>query len=199
MSHKFFEYCSEHGIHRQMICPGVAESKLAHLTSMCLSWMHSKNLLGELWVAAIQSACHVINRLPPWPGTESSPFEALYHRKPNVSYFRVFDSVCYVHVSKSNRTKLDPRARQCIFVGYDTHRKGWRCMDPKIKKVTVSRDVVFDEVSSYQFSTNMDRGTADLAFFPSDTTSSERGSNVSPSGEISQQAETAIRKSSRQR
>ena len=75
-------------------------------------------------MAAIQSACHVINRLPPWPGTESSPFEALYHRKPNVSYFQIFGSVCYVHVSKSNRTKLDPRARQCIFIGYDTHRKG---------------------------------------------------------------------------
>ncbi|KAK1353620.1 CCHC-type domain-containing protein [Heracleum sosnowskyi] len=28
-------------------------------------------------------------------------------------------------------------------------RKGWRCMDPKTHKVTTSRDVVFDEVSSY--------------------------------------------------
>ena len=72
-------------------------------------------------------------------------------------------------------------------------------MDPETKKVTVSRDVVFDEVSSYQFSANMDRGTADLALFPSDIASSERGRNVSPSGENTQQAETVIRKSSRQR
>ena len=28
--------------------------------------------------------------LPPWQETESSPFELIYHRKPNVSYFRNF-------------------------------------------------------------------------------------------------------------
>ena len=45
----------------------------------------------------------------------------------------------------------------------------------------------------------MDRGTADLALFLGDTASSERGRKVSPSGENTQQAETVIRKSSRQR
>ncbi|KAG8370120.1 hypothetical protein BUALT_Bualt14G0084400 [Buddleja alternifolia] len=47
------------------------------------------------------------------------------------------------------RTKLDPKAKRCVFVGYDHHRKGWRCMDPENKKFTTSRDVVFDEVSPY--------------------------------------------------
>ena len=45
----------------------------------------------------------------------------------------------------------------------------------------------------------MDRGTTVLALFPSDTAPSERGSNGSSSGENSQQAETAIQESSRQR
>lgn len=72
-----------------MTCPetpqqnGVAERKLAHLTSVCLSWLHAKNLPRELWAAGMQTACYVINRLPPWPGKVSSPFEVLYHRKPN--------------------------------------------------------------------------------------------------------------------
>lgn len=35
-----------------------------------------KNLLRELWAIGMQSACHVINRLPPWPGKASSLFEA---------------------------------------------------------------------------------------------------------------------------
>ncbi|RWR74934.1 Integrase, catalytic core [Cinnamomum micranthum f. kanehirae] len=170
MSDQFLNYCKEHGIQHQMTCPetpqqnGVAERKLAHLTSMCLSWLHTKNLPRELWAAAVQSACHVINRLPAWPGTEPSPFEALYHHKPNVSYFQVFGSDCYVHISKTIRTKLDPRARRCIFVGYDAHRKGWKCMDPETKKVDVSRDVVFDEVSSLQIDTK--RGTIDFSPFP---------------------------------
>ena len=154
LSNDFMEYCKEHGIQRQLTCPetpqqnGVAERKLAHLTSVCLSWMHARSLPRELWASAFQTACHVVNRLPPWPGTESSPFELIYHRKPNVSYFRIFGSICYVHVLKQNRTKLDPKAKKCIFVGYDIHRKGWRCMNLETKMVTVSRDVVFDEISS---------------------------------------------------
>ncbi|XP_040964564.1 uncharacterized protein [Gossypium hirsutum] len=38
---------------------GVAEHKLAHLTLVCLSWLHMKTLPRELWVAAFQVACHV--------------------------------------------------------------------------------------------------------------------------------------------
>ncbi|KAL4347792.1 hypothetical protein GQ457_17G001580 [Hibiscus cannabinus] len=155
MSDDFFHYCSDNGIARQMTCPdtpqqnGVSERKLAHLASMSLSWLHDKHLPREFWAEAMQCACHVINRLPPWPGNEKSPLELLYNMKPNVNYFRVFGSICYVHVPKSNRTKLDPKAKKCIFVGYDPCRKGWRCMDPETKKFVTSRDVVFDEVSSY--------------------------------------------------
>lgn len=66
-----------------------------------------------------------------------------------MNYFRIFGSVCYVHVPKSNRTKLDPKSRKCIFVGYDPCRKGWKCMNPETKNCVTSRDVVFDEVSTY--------------------------------------------------
>ena len=144
-----------------MTCPktpqqnGVSERKLGYLTAMSLSWLHHKNLPRELWAEAIQCACHVINRLPPWPGTEKSPFEILHTVKPNVSYFRVFGSVCYVHVPKSSRTKLDPKARKCVFGGYDPHKKGLRCMDPETKKFVTSRDVVFEEVSLYYATSNI--------------------------------------------
>ncbi|KAA8541518.1 hypothetical protein F0562_022670 [Nyssa sinensis] len=98
-------------------------------------------------------------------------------------------TVCYVHVSKPNRTKLDPRARRCIFVGYDTHKKGWRCMDLETKKVVVSRDVVFDEFSSHQIDANLNRGTADFSPFFGDDASSENGSNTTSSRETIQQDE----------
>ena len=65
-----------------------------------------------------------------------------------MNYFRVFDSICCVHVPRTNRTKLDPKAKKCVFVCYDSYMKDWRCMDQKTNKFTISRDVVFDEVSS---------------------------------------------------
>ncbi|KAJ7951749.1 Retrovirus-related Pol polyprotein from transposon TNT 1-94 [Quillaja saponaria] len=48
-----------------------------------------------------------------------------------------------------------PKAKKCIFVGYDQYRKGWRCMDPMTKKFTTSRDVIFDEISPYYSSSQL--------------------------------------------
>ncbi|KAG6384430.1 hypothetical protein SASPL_155755 [Salvia splendens] len=123
-------------------------------------------------------------------GTEPCPYEILYHHKPNVSLFRVFGSICYVHVLKSNRTKLDPKAKQCIFVGYDTHRKGWRCMDLETKKVVVSRDVVFDEISSDHIGANDKSITTDLLSVCGDAESNDKRSITTSSGENVQQSET---------
>lgn len=54
MSNDFLQFCNRNSILRQMTCPdtpqqnGVAERKLAHLTSVCLSWLHDKILPREL-------------------------------------------------------------------------------------------------------------------------------------------------------
>ncbi|KAM1296015.1 hypothetical protein TB1_015131 [Malus domestica] len=71
---------------------------------------------------------------------------------PTVSYFRVFGGVCYVFVPSHLRSKFDKKAVRCIFVGYDNQRKGWKCCDPTIGMCYTSRDVVFDEASSWWFS-----------------------------------------------
>ncbi|KAK3034348.1 hypothetical protein RJ639_032246 [Escallonia herrerae] len=123
-------------------------ARLGHVDYQLLQQNSSKKLvngaLGRSYSMRMSCDKQVAS---PWPGTQKSPFEILYSEKPNVNYFWVFGSICYVHVPKSNRTKLDPKARKCVFVGYDSYRKGWRCMDPATKKFTISRDVVFDKVS----------------------------------------------------
>ncbi|KAL4378176.1 hypothetical protein GQ457_02G021320 [Hibiscus cannabinus] len=44
---------------------------------------------------------------------------------------------------------MDKKVVRCIFVGYDKQRKGWKCCDPTTGKCYVSRNVVFDEASSW--------------------------------------------------
>lgn len=87
----------------------------------------------------MQSACHVINRVPSRVTNMRTPFELLYNVRPLVAYFRVFGSVCYVHIQDKFRTKMDAKATKCVFVGYDPNRKGWRYMDPETHKVVTSR------------------------------------------------------------
>ena len=65
----------------------------------------------------------------------------------NVSYdhLKVFGCKTFMHVPKDERSKLDVKTRQCIFVGYGQDEFGYRFFDPVEKKLVRSRDVVFFE------------------------------------------------------
>jgi hypothetical protein len=34
---------------------------------------------------------------------------------------------------------------QCVFLGYSTHHKGYKCLDVSSGRVYISRDIFFDE------------------------------------------------------
>ena len=61
----------------------------------------------------------------------------------------IFGCVVYVHLSKQTRTKLDPRAIQCIFLGYGVNHKGYRCFDPIHNRMYTTMDLDFFEQSYY--------------------------------------------------
>jgi hypothetical protein len=67
-------------------------------------------------------------------------------KKPNVSHLIVFGCIAYMHVLDEKRSKLDPKVKKCIFIGYSLKQKGYRCFNPSTRKLQVSRDVVFDEM-----------------------------------------------------
>jgi hypothetical protein len=111
--------------------------------------LHAKNVPGRFWAKCMKIAAHVINRLPQARLDFVSPFQKMWNTKPKVSHFRVFDCVCYVFVPDHLRSKFDKKAIRCIFVGYNSQRKGWRCCDPTTGRCYTSRNVIFDEASSW--------------------------------------------------
>jgi hypothetical protein len=70
-------------------------------------------------------------------------------KKPDVSHLIVFGCIAYVHVPDEKRSKLNPKAEKCIFIGYSLEQKGYRCFNPSIRKLQMSKDVVFDEMFSW--------------------------------------------------
>ncbi|KAJ4718987.1 Retrovirus-related Pol polyprotein from transposon TNT 1-94 [Melia azedarach] len=154
-SNEFSQYLQRCQIRHQLTCPstpqqnGVAERKNRHLAEICRSMLHAKNVPGKFWAECMRTAAHVINRLPQARLRFTSPFEKLWKVKPTVSHFRVFGCICYVFVPDHLRSKFDKKAIRCIFVGYDSQRKGWRCCDPTTGRCYTSRNVVFDEASSW--------------------------------------------------
>ena len=73
-----------------------------------------------------------------------TPFVAFHGKKPDVGHLRSFRGVCYAHIAKDERNKLDVVARRCVLVGYGSEVKGYRLYDPD-RKVFFSRDVRFNE------------------------------------------------------
>jgi hypothetical protein len=65
--------------------------------------------------------------------------------KPNVSYFRVFGSKCYILVKKGRHSKFAPKAVEGVLLGYESNTKAYRVFNKSSGLVEVSSDVVFDE------------------------------------------------------
>ena len=78
-----------------------------------------------------------------------SPHELYFGKKPNLAHLRVFGSIAYVHVPKEKRKKLDATVEKCILVSYLDKQKGYKCYNPRMKEVQVSRNVIFDESASW--------------------------------------------------
>ena len=101
------------------------------------------------WAEAVSTAVYIMNRTPTAAVHDVTPEEKFSSRKPDLSHLKVFGCIAYVHVPDELRTKLDPKAEKCIFIGYSLEQKGYKCYNPVTRQVRVSRDVVFDEMESW--------------------------------------------------
>jgi hypothetical protein len=92
------------------------------------------------------TTCYLANRSPSSMMDNKTPHEVWTSKKTSFEHIRVCGCDSYVHVTKENRSKLDNKAKKCIFMGYKDGVKGYNIWNPKTKKTIYSRDVVFREV-----------------------------------------------------
>jgi hypothetical protein len=152
-------YFHAYGIIHQTSCVdtpqqnGVAERKNRHLLEVARSLMFAMNVPKSFWGDAVLTAAYLINRMPSKVLQFQTPLQSLSktHSLPTLLQIppKVFGCVCYVHIHKQHRSKLDPRAQKCIFLGYSTTQKGYKCYHPPSTKILVSMDVTFLEDQAY--------------------------------------------------
>ena len=147
------EFLEEEGIKHEFSAPytpqqnGVVERKNRTLIDM------ARTMLGEFktpecfWTEAVNTACHAINRVYLHRLLKKTSYELLTGNKPNVSYFRVFGSKCYILVKKGRNSKFAPKAVEGFLLGYDSNTKAYRVFNKSSGLVEVSSDVVFDETN----------------------------------------------------
>ncbi|KAM1763339.1 hypothetical protein ACFX11_002688 [Malus domestica] len=145
-----------HGIVHQTTCPytpqqnGVAERKNRHLLEIVRASLIAAHLPLHYWGEALTSATYIINRLPSCTINFHTPLQALTSQissppTPNLPP-RILGCVAFVHLHSPQRNnKLEPCAIRCVFLGYATTQKGYRCYHPLSKKMFVTQDVIFHE------------------------------------------------------
>lgn len=150
-NNKFLEFCKDEGIIRHFSVKrtpeqnGVAERMNRTLLERARCMRLNADLPKKFWAEAVNTACYLINRSPS-AGIDHKIPEEVWSGKPiNFSVLKVFGCPAYVHIQNPERSKLDPKSKECIFLGYEDGVKGYRLWDPVSKKKVVSRDVVFNE------------------------------------------------------
>jgi hypothetical protein len=123
------EYLEEEGIKHEFSAPytpqqnGVVERKNRTLIDMARTMLGEFKTPERFWSEAVNTACHAINRVYLHRLLKKMSYELLTGNKPNVSYFRVFGSKCYILVKKGRNSKFALKAVEGFLLGYDSNTK----------------------------------------------------------------------------
>ncbi|KAK2997912.1 hypothetical protein RJ639_026101 [Escallonia herrerae] len=128
---------------------GVAERKNCTLMDMVRSMICQSTLPEFLWVEALKTAVHILNRVPS-KSVPKTPFELWAQRKPSLEYFHVWGSLAEAKVYNPHTKKLDPKTISCHFIGYPERSKGFRFYCPShTTRIVENRHAVFFEDAEY--------------------------------------------------
>ena len=81
----------------------------------------NKNIPKKFWAEAVNTLCHIGNRIFFRAGTKKTSYEIWREKKPKVKYFRIFGSKCYILNDMENFGKFDAKSDEGIFLGYSTN------------------------------------------------------------------------------
>jgi hypothetical protein len=124
------------------------ERKSRTLLDMARTMLDEYKTPDRFRAEAINTACYSINQLYLHRILKKTSYELLTGKKPNVSYFRVFGSKCFILVKRGRKSKFAPKAVERFLLGYD--RRAYRVFNKSTGLVEVSCDIVFDETNGSQ-------------------------------------------------
>nr|GEW27302.1 hypothetical protein [Tanacetum cinerariifolium] len=159
----------------------IVERKNQTLVEAARTMLTFANLPLFLWAEATATACFTQNRSIIHKRFDKTPYELMNKRKPNIKFFHVFGSICYLLNDYDDVEKLKVKGGIGVFVGYSKESAAFRIYNKQTRKIHESVNLNFDEISemaSKQF--NLEPGLSNL---------NETGKSSNPS--VSQVSETS--------
>jgi hypothetical protein len=149
-------FLEDEGIKHEFFSPytpqqnGVVERKNRTLLDMARTMLDEYKTPNRFWAEAINTVCYSINRLYLHRILKKKSYELLTVKKPNVSYFRVFGSKCFILVKRGRKSKFAPKVVEGFLLGYDSNTRAYRVFNKSTGLVEVSCDIVFDDTNGSQ-------------------------------------------------
>jgi hypothetical protein len=138
----FVRFLQENGIVAQYSMPGypqqngVAERRNHTLMDMVRSMLSYSTLPISLWMEALKTAVHILNRVPS-KSVPKIPYKMWTDRKPTLNYLHVLGCPAEAKLFNPSIGKLDPKTVSCHFIGYPDKSK--------YIKIVETRHAVFQE------------------------------------------------------
>ena len=151
VSGEFNDWLRARGIRRERTAVytphqnGVVERMNRAVVELARTMLIAARLPLTFWALAMDAAVYCRNRCPTTSLDSSTPYQAWYGHKPAIAHMRIFGCLAYAHTPKQHRSKLDPKATACIFVGYSPDSSTYRLWDTDKNRLVESRDVHFVE------------------------------------------------------
>ena len=144
-------YCKQQGIRHEVTVSStpqhnaVAERMNRTIMERIRSMLSHAKLPKRFWDEALRTAVDLINLSPKIPLDGNVAEHAWLGKEVSYKHLKVFGCRAFAHVPDVERSKLDGKTKECVFLGYSHDDFGYRLWDPVKKRVFQSRDVIFFE------------------------------------------------------
>jgi histone deacetylase 1/2 len=144
-------FLAPHGTSLRFSCPytspqnGKAERAIRTINDVIRTLLIQASMPPIFWAEALSTATLLLNICPTKPLNLITPHEKLFNTTPSYDHIRVYGCLCFPNLSATTPHKLAPRSLPCVFIGYPTEHKGYRCYHIPTKRVYVSHHITFDE------------------------------------------------------
>jgi hypothetical protein len=118
------------------MCPpqnAVVERKNLTLSEMARTMLDEHRTPRRYWAEAVNTACHVSNRILLRTFKKKTCYELMHGRAPKVSHFRVFGCKCFI-LKKGKLDKFEARSSDGIFLDMLTTLKPIGCLTLRLTK-----------------------------------------------------------------
>ncbi|GKE56847.1 retrovirus-related pol polyprotein from transposon TNT 1-94, partial [Tanacetum coccineum] len=126
---------------------GVVERRNRTLVEAAKTMLIFAKALMFLWAEAMATACYTQNRSLIHTLHNKTPYELVHDKKSDLTFFCVFDALCYPTNDNEDLGKLQPTADIGILFGYAPSRKRDRIYNKRTRRIMETIHVQFNELT----------------------------------------------------